>query len=228
MIPLLLTPLALAEPGGASLTGTAHTLEPGAWVLRQPFGPSAVGLTPRLELQLTPFDLALGGPRVGLEIGALERGAWAVSLTPSVGEKGSLGRTALRVELVTSTRWGAHGVSLSLRPELSALTQTRLDEGGASLHLDADRWLLPVTLTWDVQLSDDSALRASARAWALDEGTVFSYGLTTASWLHQWGRLHSELGVGALVGRPSEHVFLGDYTHRLVVAYPKLDLWVLL
>ena len=84
---------------------------------------------------------------------------------------------------------------------------------------------LPVGLTYDHRWDKD-VLRVASRLWVVDEEQTFTYGVGAMSWVHRWGKLHTEVGAGLLVGRPTEHEFLGRYLEVLVLGYPKVDLWM--
>lgn len=221
---LLLSALAAGSSGG--LPGTADTLSPGEVVLRVPTGTSAVGLTEESELWVVPYELWTGGTRLGVEYTVLSRDAVSLSLSPSVSEKWTLRRTALRLEGHLSVAGDRRRLTLSAAPQLRLMRQEQLSET-LEHDLSIDRLHVPVTLTADATLGD-SLLRARLTVAALDEGVPMTYGVLAGGLIRRLGRLHLDVGAGVLVGRPSEQVFLGTYHHRLVAAYPRMDLWVLL
>ncbi|MCB9780198.1 MAG: hypothetical protein H6742_16645 [Alphaproteobacteria bacterium] len=207
----------------AGMRNTADTLDPGEVVLRLPTGRSAVGLSPSTEVFLTPFDVVMGGTRLGVEQVVVERGAVAWSLSPSIAEKWSLGRTGLRLESVVTGTRGRTSASIVVAGDVNLLRQTTLGET-ASQRWTVDRVHVPVAVIVD-HAWRDSVVRGTARVGLLDEGRAMTWGTVVGSFLHRFGGLHFEVGAGLFVGRPSEHTFLGTYEHLLVAPYPKLDLW---
>ncbi|MEM6927949.1 MAG: hypothetical protein AAF602_13545 [Myxococcota bacterium] len=221
---VVFTSLAAAAPDPSGLRDTATTLGAGEVVVRLPTGRSAVGLGERTEVWVTPIDAGLGGTRIGMEQRLLDRGAVAWSVTPSVGQKWSGGRTSVRLATTVSTTWRQSRVNLTVAPELGWLREVALGEARSSTF-GPSRLHVPVEVAYD-HLFERAIVRGTVRAWTLDEGEPLTYGVTTLSWIHQWGRVFTELGAGLLVGRPSEHHFLGRYQTTLVVPYPRLDLWL--
>lgn len=221
---MLLLLLATAQAGTwGGLRHTADTLAPGEAVIRLPTGRSAVAAGPSTEVFLTPFDLTVGGTRVGLEQGLGRWGPLSWSVAPSVAEKWSLGRTALRLESFLSWEQGADRLTLLVAPDLNLMRRTTLaDEATARWSLD--RTHVPVSLVFDHTWTD-TVVRVAGKLGVYDEGEALSHGTLAASWIHRHGGLHVELGAGVLVGRPSEQTFLGTYDYLLVMAYPRLDLW---
>ncbi|MEO0605903.1 MAG: hypothetical protein AAF211_31020 [Myxococcota bacterium] len=213
-----------AAPDASGLRDTAGTLDAGELVVRLPTGRTAVGLAERTEIWVTPIDAGLGGTRIGLEQTVVDGSALAWSVTPSVGQKWSGGRTSVRLSTTMSTMWNRSRINLTLAPELGLLRETELGET-RSRTLGPSRFHLPVEVAYD-HLFPRALVRGTVRAWALDEGAPWTYGVGTVSWIHQWGRVFTELGAGLLVGRPSEHHFLGRYQTTLVLPYPRLDLWL--
>ncbi|MEN0062158.1 MAG: hypothetical protein AAGA48_08385 [Myxococcota bacterium] len=221
---IALTTLALAAPSSSGLRDTAGTLEAGEVVVRLPTGRSAVGLTSTTEAWVTPFDVGLGGTRIGLEQTLVERRAVGWSVTPSIGQKWSLGRTSLRLSSTLSLTQPSSRINLTVAPELGILRETILDQT-SSQRLELSRFHLPVEVAYD-HLWDRALVRGAVRVWTLDEGEPLTYGTATASWIHQWGRLFTEVGAGLLIGRPSEHHFLGRYQTTLVLGFPRVDMWL--
>lgn len=221
---LVLTSIAVAAPDSGGLRDTAGTLDAGEVVVRLPTGRSAVGVGSRTEVWVTPVDAGLGGTRVGLEQTLLDRGPVVWSVTPSVGQKWSWGRTSLRLGTTLSTTWASSRLNLTVAPELGLLRETTLD-ATRSRDVALSRVHLPVEIAYD-RLFSRATVRGAVRVWALDEGEALTYGVGTLSWIHQWGKVFTELGAGLLVGRPSEHHFLGRYQTTLVLPYPRVDLWL--
>lgn len=193
------------------------TLDPGAAVVRLPIGMSAVGLTERVELQVTPFDLTRGGTRLGagLDLGP-------VTLSPSIAQKWSLGRTSGRLEATVGQTHGAHAWTLTVGADVRLLRQVTLaDQADATWHIE--RVHAPVTVGWGWTGPSWDAL-ASIQVAVWDEGKLATFATGRAMAVRRWDHLFVGFGVGGLVGRPSEHLFLGAYEHRLGIAYPLLDL----
>ena len=118
---------------------------------------------------------------------------------------------------------GAGLLSLEVAPEGSLRRRTTLGEE-RQREVSFDRAHLPLALRYD-HAWDASVLRLGVRLGVLDEGRSLTHSSVFASWVHSWGAVHTELGVGLFAGRPSEHTFLGTYKRTLVSAWPRLDLW---
>jgi hypothetical protein len=223
---LLLFGAALAgapEAGWGALRDTAGTVGQGAWVVRTPLGRSSVGLGETTDLVVQPFDIRIGGTRVGVEQTVLDRGAWTVSVLPSIGEKWSLGRTSLRADVLASVEGARLRGNAGLGVNMRLLRQTTLSETATST-LGLERVDVPLTLSLDL-LAEETVWRVQLRTPLHDEGAALGWVGGQASWIHRFGRVYLDLGLGVLVGRPTEHVFLGEYLHPLVVGYPRMDLW---
>jgi len=219
---LLLVSAAWADSWGG-LRQTAEILEPREFVVRLPTGRSALGVGPSTEVFLTPFDMIVGGPRLGVEQAVGQWGPLSWSLAPSLAQKLSLRRTGLRLESFLSIEQGADRLSLVVAPDLNLMRRVTLSEEASSAW-SLDRTHLPVSLVYDHQWTD-TIVRVAGKVGVIDEDRAFSHGTLSASWIQRLGRLHVELGAGVLVGRPSEQTFLGTYERLLVTAYPRLDLW---
>lgn len=211
------------EAGWGALRDTAGTVGKGAWAVRTPLGRSSIGLTDSTDLVVQPFDIRIGGTRVGVEQTVFDRGAWTVSVLPSVGEKWSLGRTSLRADALASVGTQRIRGNLGIGVNTRLLRQTTLGAEATS-DLGVERVDVPLTLSLDL-LREDTVWRVQVRTPLHDEGRALNWASAQASWIHRFGRVYLDLGLGVLVGKPSEHVFLGEYLHPLVIGYPRMDLW---
>ncbi len=218
-----------AEADWAGLRDTAGTLEQGDGVVRLPTGLSGLGLSERTELQVQPFDLYVWGPRLGVEHTLATPGAWTVGVAPSVGT--SLGVWSTRATVLAGWSGPHHHLGGTLAADGRFLRQTILGDTRAHAW-SLSRVDVPLVLTWDWLPSGPASqglLRTRLRTVLYDEGDTLDFVTVTESWTHRLGqrdRLFLETGVSALVGRPSEHVFLGDYAYPLAFLYPRLDLWM--
>lgn len=231
LLGLLLTAVAAASSLGpwGGLRDTAGTGEAGDVVLRLPVADSSWSLTDRTELQLRPFELPIWGPRVAVEHVVLDDSGWTVSLRPALGL--SRGLLSTRGEVLAAWTGARHRLGGTLQTDVRLLRQTVL--GTERTHeWSLQRVDVPLVLLWDWLPrgpDGDGMLRTRLRTLVHDEGEVFSYATLVESWTHRLGRrdrVFLEAGVAVLAGRPSEHVFLGRYETPLVLAYPRLDLWV--
>jgi len=225
MISLMLVLAAQAQdvPSWGGLRDTAGTLPAGEWAVRLPTGRSAVGLTDRTEVWVQPVGMAFAGSRLGLEQLVVDQGAWAWSLAPAAGSAWTGREAAAELRSYLSYSAGDHRLNLTVAGRGRLVRQAQLSDT-RSHAWSADRLLVPVALAHDLSRGQ-SIWRTRLMVAAIDEGVPLSYGTLSASWIHAFGRLHVELGAGVLVGKPSEHVFLGTYEHTLAVMYPTADLW---
>ena len=217
------------EPTWAGLRDTAQTVGQGDVVVRLPTGVSSVGLTERTELQLQPFDLVVWAPRVSVQQQVAATGDWTVAVRPSLA--GSRERGSTRAEVLAGWTAAHHRLGATLAADARWMRQTVL--GAERAHAwSLSRVDVPLVVTWDWLPSGDDGqglLRSRVRTMLHDEGDALDVAVVTESWVHRLGkrdRLFLETGVSTLVGTPSEHVFLGDYQYRLVMAYPRVDLWM--
>ena len=220
----MMTGGAMAEPSWAGLRGTAETLDAGEAVVRLPTGRTSLGVTDRTELWLTPFDLLVGGTRVGIERRMLDVGDLSWSLTPSAAEQWTLQKTALQLDSTVSWTRGRHRVNLTGSVDLRLMRRAQLGEDVVH-DWSVDRLMAPLTLAYD-HTRGDTVLRGQLMVPVWDEGETANFGVLSGAVIHRFGRFHLDAGAGLLVGRPSEHLFLGTYEHLLVAAYPKVDLWL--
>jgi len=219
-----LTAPARADPSWAGLRGTAETLDAGEAVIRLPTGRSSLGVSDRAEVWVVPFELVLGGTRVGLERQLIDGDGLSWSVSPSVAEKWSLYKTSLQLASALSWERSVHRVNLLAAAELRLLRQASFAEE-VTHTLSVDRVHVPLTVSYD-HTRGDTVLRAQLMAPLLDEGEPLTFGVLSGAVIHRFGRFHLDAGAGLLVGRPSEHLFLGTYEHLLVAAYPRVDLWL--
>jgi len=214
--------------GWGGLRDTAGTVDQGDVVVRLPVGTSAVGLTDHTELQVQPFDLYIWGPRVGIEQVVVDDGPWTLSVRPSVATSGGIWST--RAEALVAWTGDHHRFGGTVAGDGRWMRQTILgaDKTHAWSLLRVD---VPLVATWDWMPGGpegDGMLRSRVRAVLYDEGDTLDFYTVTESWTHRLGkrdRFFLETGVSMLVGRPSEHVFLGDYAYFLVMPYPRIDVW---
>lgn len=220
----LLLPLSAAASSWGGLSDTAGTLSAGEVVVRVPTGTSAVGLTDTTEIQVTPYELWIGGTRIGIEQTLLQTDRLALSLAPSLAEKWTLRRTAAELSVLVSLTGDRSRLTAALSGRLRLLRQATLGE--STTHtLSFDRAHVPAALTYD-HLFADSLIRTRLTVAVLDEGAPLTHGVLSTGYIRRFGRVHVDLGVGVLLGTPSEHTFLGTYTHRLLAAYPRADFWI--
>ena len=233
MIPLLvaLSSVAAASSLGSwgALRDTAGTGEAGTVALRLPVAASSWSITDRTELQLTPFELPVWGPRLAVEQVVLNDGPWTVSLRPAVGA--SQGLLSLRAEALAAWTGAHHRFGATTAADTRLLRQTVLAEE-RSHSWSLQRIDVPLVLHWDWMPGGpdgDGLLRSRVRTLIHDEGELFTYATLIESWTQRLGkhdRVFLEAGLAMLVGKPSEHVFLGRYLTTLLVPYPRMDLWV--
>jgi len=207
------------DAGTAVRSHTAETLPAGEAVVRWPAGRSAVGLGDTTDAWLTPFDLTIGGPRVGVERGG-RLGATRWSVAPSVGAKTTLKRASLRLETNGSWDVGVHQLSGQLAVDVRFLRQLVVDEE-LSRDLSFDRVQAHVLGIWDTPHS-----RVKLRLPLADQGHGLTWGTVSAAWTHTTRRVHVAAGLGMLVGRPFDRYTLGHYAWWFWVPYPEVDLAV--
>ncbi len=195
---------------------TAHTLDAGEVVIRWPMGRSLVGVGEHTSAWVTPFDLNIGGPRVGVEQGG-ELGATRWSLAPSLGIKSSLKRASLRLESTASWELDSHVFSVQLGVDARLLAQRTLGESPGR-ELSFDRVQSHLMGIWDTPHA-----RVKLRLPISDHGRVLSWATVAASWMHTSKRVHLGLGLGMLVGRPYDRYTLGEYRWWFWVPYPEVD-----
>lgn len=219
-----------AELGAWSgLRDTAGTAEAGTWVVRLPVGVSSWSATDRTEVQLQPLDLYVWAPRIAVEQVVLEDGRWTVAVRPAVAA--ARGGGSLRGEGLVAWATEHHRVGGSLAVDGRMLRRTTLSTT-RSTEWSLERVDVPLVATWDWMprgADGRGVLRTRVRAPLVDEGDHLGWATVTESWhqrLGRRGRVVLETGVSVLGGRPSEHVFLGDYQYPLLFAYPRIDLWV--
>ncbi len=218
MIALLLASALASDPG--VLPHTAGTLPAGEAVARLPTGRSGVGLTDRTELWVVPFDLGIGGPRVGTEHGLVD-GDWSLSLRPSVGVRTTGRRASLRLEPAVSRVVGSSALSAELGVDLRFLQQLQLETDGARKELGFDRLQSTLLLAWD-----HPHLRAKVRLPLRDRGETLRWGSGSVACVHRGERVQFSGGLGMLVGRPKDQFTLGTYAWWFWLPYPELDLVV--
>ena len=209
--------LAFATP---DLTHTAETLDAGAVVVRLPTGPSAVGLTDGTDLFVTPWDVGIGGPRVGVEQAVMD--FW--SLRPSLGTKTTGKRTSVRLDSTVSTQVGKSQFSASIGADLRLLRRVELGTERTS-EWSIDRIQIPLNGIWD-WTANRSTIRTRVTLPLRDRGQTLTYGTGSVSYLHDFGKLHTETGVGLLLGRPRDAIALDTYDWFFTLPYPKLDMWM--
>lgn len=208
------------------LRNTAGTLEQLEVVLRLPTGPSAIGVGPSTELTVTPMDisdLSAIGTRLGAKQDLFQSDRFTWSVAPSLLQSWSLGRNELRLQSLHSLTMSRHRLHLDLGLELGVLRRKTMSTDSSKWHVD--RVHVPAELGYDFAWSGRTLLRGSLRPMVYDEGRWLTYTHVRAAWVRRWGVFHLALGAGALIGKPSEHVFLGTYDHVLAFAYPQIDLW---
>jgi hypothetical protein len=190
-------------------------------VVRLPTGRSGVGLTDSDELWVVPFDLGIGGPRLGSEHGA-SFGPWLVSVRPSVGVRTTLRRASVRLEPAVSYRAGAVLLSAELALDARLVRQLELLPEGAAHRPAFDRWQSQLLLACDA----GEHVRAKLRLPLRDRGTSLRWGSGSLAWVVTGRRVHAAAGVGMLVGRPRDQYTLDAYRWFFWLPYPELDLAV--
>lgn len=209
----------LGGRGTSVRSSTAETPASGNAVVRWPLGRSELGLTDRDALWITPFDLGIGGPRVGWERGfALGDTRW--SLSPSVGVDTSLARGSVRLESNTSWDLGAHQLTAQLGLDARVLRQLVLDDG-QSRRLSTDRLQAHALGVWD-----SPHARVKLRLPLLDRGDALDWGSVSLAYTTTSRRSYVAAGLGLLAGRPNDRYTLGDYQWWFWLPYPELDLVV--
>lgn len=220
MSPLWLCAVAVAAdwlvPGSAQLPG------PGQVVLALPTAQSSVGLGAHSALVLVPFEMRVGGPRLGVEAG-MEAGDWQLAVLPSLGVKVQGTQGLGELGLSAGRGVGAGRIDLSLSPSLRVDLQHRLGTED-SRQFQQGRAHLPVSVAY-THLWTRHALRLRGTWMLYDEGRLSTFGTLGVDGMRRWEHLQVSVGVHGLVGTPSEQLFLGRYEHTLVAAYPKLGLW---
>ena len=215
--------LSVALAGGGALPYTAQTVDKGEVVVRQPLGVSSVGLSERSALEVTPFDLRIGGPRVGVEHAWSLGEQVALSLTPSVAVKSTAKRFSLAVSPTLSWTLGASVLSTSLMVDARLLRRREVG-GSTRATLGFDRLEVPLTLVWDVP-AGPGAVRIEARVPLRERGASLHYGSASVSYVTAVGRLGVRAGAGVLLGSPRDQYLLGRYHYTFVLPYPRVDLW---
>jgi len=222
---------ALASTTWSGVPDTAGTVDAGEVVVRLPYGRSSVGLSEKTELMVIPLDVPLRGTRVGVEHEVGSTQTWTVSVVPSAAMKWSGGRVSTRVDALAARTWTHHRAHLGLSSDARLLRQTTLGET-RTVAWSLERVDVPLTVAWDWMpdgASGRTMVRTKLRTPLHDEGEALNWLTAQAGWLRRCGakqRLHIDLGVGTLVGQPTEHIFLGDYSHTLVMAWPRVDVWL--
>lgn len=221
MILTLFASLAIATP---DLPHTAETLDAGQVVVRIPTGPSAVGLADGTELWTIPFDFGIGGPRVGVEQRLLEKGSVSWTASPSAALRSTLRRGSIAAESTVSLHRGEHVFSAVVGADLRLLQRLEIDDENSKTW-SVDRLQVPVTLIHDWS-RNRSTVRTRVNVPIRDRGQTLTYGSGSLSYLHAFGKLHTETGVGLLVGSPRDQYMMDTYLWSFVLPYPKLDLWM--
>lgn len=199
---------------------TAETVKAGEWLVRAPIGRTMVGVSDRVSLFVAPFDLGIGGPRVGAEWGTARGGVHA-SLSPSVGVKTTLRRGSLRLEAALSADVGVHQLTARASVDGRWLRPLEIDDGGLDRPVTFDRVQTDLVGVWDTRWT-----RAEVRLPLLDQGRTLSWGTGAVQWTHTGRRAYVAAGIGLMVGRPYDQYTLGAYQWWFWQPYPKVDLAV--
>lgn len=198
---------------------TAATLAAGEGTVRLPTGRTHAAASDHDTLWITPFDLTIGGPRLGVEHGG-ELGALRWSLSPSVGVKTTLRRASARLETTLSTDLDAHQLSLQWGLDGRFLKQLSIDDD-LRQSVRADRLQSHLLAIWDTRHA-----RVKARLPLADRGQALSWGSASAAWVLTTRRVYLSAGVGLMVGHPYDQYTLGRYTWWFWQPYPDLDVAV--
>ncbi|MBX2803181.1 MAG: hypothetical protein KTR31_36210 [Myxococcales bacterium] len=220
MIAWLVAAALAADPsdaGSAVRAHTAATLAAGETVLRWPGGRTMVGLTDATTVWGIPFDLTIGGPRLGTEH-SVGIGYVRASLSPSVGLKSTGRRASLRLASTVSWELGEHTLSGQLGVDGRWMRQLAVDEA-LQRATSFDRLQAHLLGIWDTPHT-----RVKLRLPLRDQGKTLTWGSGSVAWTHTTRRVHMALGVGMMVGRPFDRYTLGDYAWWFWVPYPELDL----
>ncbi len=211
---IVLIAAAMASGVGA---GTAETLPQGEVVIRLPTGRSAWGVTQHDELSLTPWDVGVGGPRLGWEHS--ERlGSLICSVRSSVAIKDTLRRGSFRVEPAVSMPVGDHLLSVEFAVDLR--WTHRFSVADSSSHrLGVDRIQSQALVVWDAP-----KWRAKVRLPLRDRGHTMRWGSGSLAYTHRGEHLYVGAGVGMLVGKPVDIHTLGTYEWFFWQPFPQVDL----
>jgi hypothetical protein len=205
------------------LPETAELPEEGQWVVALPTAPSTAGISERWALTATPFEMRVGGPRLGVEH-AIPVGSWQLSVAPSLGVKVQGTQGLADLSLIAGKAWSKGRIDLSLRPSLRMDRQRALGPSDVDSSFQQARPHVPVGVAY-THLWARHAVRVGGELMLWDEGQALSMAWGGVDWSRRWSHLQLSVGVHGMVGTPSEQLFLGSYLHPIVAAYPKVGLW---
>ena len=166
-----------------------------------------------------PYDLGIGGPRLGLEVGGGHAEALSWSVRPSFGLKHTAKRASVRTEATVTYALGRHYLSAELGLDTRWMSTLALADG-KQRSLALDRMQSQMVLTWD----GFDRLRARVRLPVRDRGTTLRWASGSLAYTRTTRRLHTSIGIGMMVGKPRDQYTLGTYEWFFWMPYPELDL----
>lgn len=207
-----LVTVALAGPW----QGTSAVLPAGEVEVRLPTGRSAVGLGGGRQVWLAPFDVGMGGPRLGLR-----QRVGGFAFDGSFGVKHTLHRASVKLEGAHTWTLGDHEVSTAVGLDARFLRTTHVDAERTDT-VRFDRLQATGTLTWVAW----NRLVSRVRLPVLDRGKSLRYGSGSVAVRAERGRVRAQAGVGMMVGRPKDQWTLGTYHWWFWLPYPEVDVAV--